>query len=81
MLSLSLCLLACSLVALSGCGTKPPEPEPQCPKPQIPAELLRKAPKAEPLTSSTQGSVRTLSWRITSDTPSSAATWPTSWTL
>ena len=36
---LSLCLLACSLLALSACGTKPPEPEPQplCLPPQIPS--------------------------------------------
>ncbi len=42
--TLSLCLLACSLLALSACGTKPPEPEPEplCPPPQIPAELQRK---------------------------------------
>ncbi|RAR40262.1 hypothetical protein DP092_02410 [Pseudomonas sp. MDMC224] len=83
MLSLSLCLLACSLLALSACGTKPPEPEPQplCPPPQIPSELLRKSPKPEPLTNSTQASARTLSWPITSATQSSARTLPRSWTL
>ncbi|PIA66379.1 hypothetical protein CDR19_25170 [Ectopseudomonas toyotomiensis] len=80
---LSLCLLACSLLALSACGTNPPEPEPQllCPPPQIPSELLRKSPKPEPLSSSTQASARPLSWDITSSTPSSAATQRRSWTL
>ena len=45
---LSLSLVACSLLAGCGFTTKQPAPEPLCPPPQIPAELLRKAPKPEP---------------------------------
>ncbi|AXR09986.1 hypothetical protein DZ899_07285 [Pseudomonas aeruginosa] len=68
-------LLACSLAALSACGTTPPE---HCPRPQIPAELLRKAPKPSPLSSSMQASAAPSSWNTTSATPSSAATPPRS---
>ncbi|AVO56284.1 hypothetical protein C7A17_13030 [Ectopseudomonas mendocina] len=74
---LNLCLLACSLVALSACGTKPAAPI--CPRPPIPAELLRKAPKPEPLSSSIQASASARSSPTISATPSSAATLPRSW--
>ena len=78
---LSLCLLACSLLAGCGFMTKQPAPEPLCPAPQIPAELLRKSPTAKPLSNSIQASARPLSWDTTSSTPSSAATQRRSWTL
>ncbi|WP_347505843.1 hypothetical protein [Pseudomonas anguilliseptica] len=62
--------------------TKQPEPaQPECHRPQIPAELLRKSPKAEPLSNSIQASASATSWSITPATPSSAATAPRSLTF
>ncbi|RMH86404.1 hypothetical protein EA796_00820 [Pseudomonas sp. AOB-7] len=78
---LSLCLLACSLLAGCAFMTKQPAPEPQCPRPPIPAELLRKSKPVEPLSNSIQASARVLSWPTTSATPSSAAAQRRSWML
>ncbi|AAS47864.1 gp24 [Burkholderia phage BcepMu] len=65
-----ICLAACSLPALSACGTPPPAPM-VCPRPVLPPELLR---RPAPMTPLIPGYARTTSSPTTSTPAAAAAT-------